>query len=257
MTQPLRSEYTVEVNTTLWITCAAQNDEDARHPLEITWYKGNTLVTHGMDEGRYLISFVHAVNNITISNLMVSNMIRSDAGHYSCRIQPGNIQSNTTVIVHCKLIITSCSCGNSIHVPLIDEPEITTFDVHPSTNLSPGDSIQIVCSVDANPIPSITMYMNDKALVTTEARSSVSYQLLLVTLEHDGTTLSCGAVNSVGSVMRRITLSVTGKLYLKIILTIHCLAYLWNGQYIDFIIGYSTTRISALHSIVSDIVSVL
>jgi len=107
VTQPLRPEYSVEVSSTLWMTCAAQNDVDAHRPLEITWYKGNTLVTHGMDGGRYLISFIHALNNITISNLMVTNVTRSDEGHYSCRIQPGNIQSNTTVIIHCELIITS------------------------------------------------------------------------------------------------------------------------------------------------------
>ena len=112
----------------------------------------------------------------------------------------------------------------------IDKPEITALEVYPSTNLTPGDSVQIVCSVDANPIPSITIYMNDEALFTTEA-SSVHYQIPSVTLEDDGTALSCTAVNSVGSDMQRITLSVTGKLYWKTTNTIPCLAYLWNTIY--------------------------
>lgn len=106
MTQPLRSEYIVEVSATLWMTCAAQNDEDAPHPLEITWYKGNTLVKNGMEGGRYRISVIRARNNIIISNLMVSNIMRSDGGQYSCRVEPGNVRSETIVTVHCKLSIT-------------------------------------------------------------------------------------------------------------------------------------------------------
>jgi len=88
------------------MTCAAQNDVDAHRPLEISWYKRNTLVTDGMDGSRYQINSIRALNNITISTLMISNVTRSDAGHYSCLVQPGNIQSNTTVIIQCELIIT-------------------------------------------------------------------------------------------------------------------------------------------------------
>jgi len=58
--------------------------------------------------------------------------------------------------------------------------------------------------------------MNDKALLTTEAWTTGYYQILPITLEHDGTMLSCGANNSVGSVTQRITLSVTGKFHWKI-----------------------------------------
>jgi len=113
----------------------------------------------------------------------------------------------------------------------IDKPEITAFEAHPSTSLSPGYSLQIVCTVDANPISRITMYVNNRTVFTTEARRSVAYDLSSVTLEDDGAMLSCGAQNTVGSVMRSITLSVTGKLNSKIIATIRCLVYLWNVIY--------------------------
>lgn len=83
------------------------------------------------------------------------------------------------------------------------------FQIHPSSNVTIGQTIQLVCHVDANPLATITMYRNDTVLFTTTAR--VVDHLIRVSANDDGTVFSCGAVNVVGRTLQHITLTVTGK----------------------------------------------
>ena len=98
----LRLEHVTEVSNQLILTCTAQNDPDSPHPLEITWYKGDNQLINGQD-GRYRISYIRdELNNLTIAILTVSHVQKGDAGQYSCRVSPGDISSETTVIVKCE-----------------------------------------------------------------------------------------------------------------------------------------------------------
>ena len=83
------------------------------------------------------------------------------------------------------------------------------FEIHPSSSVMIGQTIQLVCHVDANPLATITMYRNNTVLFTTTAR--VVDHLIRVSADDDGTVFSCGAVNVVGRTLQRITLAVTGK----------------------------------------------
>ena len=74
-----------------------------------------------------------------------------------------------------------------------------------------GEAIQILCQVDANPLPSVTIYRNSKVIFTTTNRV-VDHQILQVSADDDNTVFSCGAENDVGVISRQnVTLTVTGK----------------------------------------------
>lgn len=88
-----------EVSNQLLLTCTAQNDPDSPHPLEMTWHKDDTQLTNG---GRYRISYVHGIDNVIIAILTVSRVQKDDTGQYSCRVSPGDISTQTTVVVNCK-----------------------------------------------------------------------------------------------------------------------------------------------------------
>ena len=98
MIHQLRPEHVTQVSGQLVLTCTAQNDPDSPHPLEITWYKGDSQLT----DGRYRISYIHGADNVTITILAVSSVQKDDAGLYTCRVSPGNISTETTVVVRCK-----------------------------------------------------------------------------------------------------------------------------------------------------------
>ena len=97
----LESQYVVDLSGTLFIDCTAQNDPDSPHPLELTWYKGDNQLMDGLNE-RYQITSVPERNNIAIVTLGISRVQKDDAGQYSCRVNPGDISTETTVVVNCK-----------------------------------------------------------------------------------------------------------------------------------------------------------
>lgn len=97
----MRQQYVTKVSTLLIMSCTAQNDQDSPHPLEITWYKGNIQLNDGLDE-RYIFSYIHTSTNITIASLTISSVQKDDAGQYSCRVQPGDLSTETEVVVNCK-----------------------------------------------------------------------------------------------------------------------------------------------------------
>lgn len=92
-----------------------------------------------------------------------------------------------------------------------DKPEIISFQILPKNSVMLGETIQLLCQVDANPIASVTVYRNDSVIFSTTKRV-VDYQIQ-VSADDDGTVFSCGAENSVGTVSpQHATLSVvTGK----------------------------------------------
>ena len=93
----------------------------------------------------------------------------------------------------------------------LDIPEIITFQILPSSNVTIGEAIQLLCRVDANPLPSVTVYRNSRAIFTT-TRTVVDYQIQQVSADDDGTVFSCGAQNSLGTASQQhATLTVTGK----------------------------------------------
>ena len=92
-----------------------------------------------------------------------------------------------------------------------DKPEITSFQILPQNSVMLGEAVQLLCQVDANPLPSVTIYRNSKVIFTTRRRV-VDYQIRQVSADDDNTLFSCGAKNSVGTVLRQnVTLTVTGK----------------------------------------------
>lgn len=100
MIHEMQPQHVTEVSAQKFLlTCTAQNDPDSPHPLEITWYKGDNQLTDGQ---RYRISYIYASGSITISTLTISHVQKGDAGQYSCRIRPGDISTETTVVVNCK-----------------------------------------------------------------------------------------------------------------------------------------------------------
>ena len=101
MIHQLQPEHMTEVSNQLLLTCTAQNDPDSPHPLEITWYKGDTQLTNGQD-GRYQITYIHGADNVTIAILTVSRVQKDDAGQYSCQVRPGDVSTETTVVVNCE-----------------------------------------------------------------------------------------------------------------------------------------------------------
>ena len=203
----MRSEHATQVSNQLLLTCTAQNDPDSPHPLEMTWHKDDTQLTDG---GRYQISSIHGINNVIISILTISRVQKDDAGQYSCRVSPGEASTETTVVVNCELFSVSYE---SIHAYLLfsDIPEIITFQILPSSNVTIGEAVQLLCRVDANPLPSVTVYRNNRAIFTT-TRTVVDYEIRQVSADDDGTVFSCGARNSLGTApQQHVTLTVTGK----------------------------------------------
>ena len=96
----MRPEHVAELPATkIVLTCTAQNDQDSPHPLEMVWYKGENQLSSGH---RYRISYIHASDNVTISILKISDVQKQDAGQYSCLIRPGDISTETMVVVKCK-----------------------------------------------------------------------------------------------------------------------------------------------------------
>lgn len=92
-----------------------------------------------------------------------------------------------------------------------DEPEIITFQILPSSNATIGEAIQLLCHVDANPLPSVTVYRNNRVIFTT-TRTVVDYQIQQVSADDDGTVFSCSAQNNLGTApQQHATLTVTGK----------------------------------------------
>ena len=92
-----------------------------------------------------------------------------------------------------------------------DKPEIISFEILPSSNATIGEDVQLLCQVDANPLPRVTVYRNNIALFTT-TRTVVDYDIRQVSADDDGTVFSCGAQNSLGTVSQQhATLTVTGK----------------------------------------------
>lgn len=74
-----------------------------------------------------------------------------------------------------------------------------------------GEAIQLLCHVDANPLPSVTMYRNGRMIFTTR-RTVVDYQIQRVSAVNNGTVFSCGAENSEGTASQQhVTLTVTGR----------------------------------------------
>lgn len=98
----MQSEHTTEVSSRLVLTCTVQNDPDSPHPLEITWYKGDDNMLSNSQDGRYEISQLSGQDNITIAILKVLQVQKDDAGRYSCHISPGDISTETTVVVKCE-----------------------------------------------------------------------------------------------------------------------------------------------------------
>ena len=98
----LQSKHTAEVSSRLLMTCTARNDPRSPHPLEIAWYRGDDQLNNTQD-GRYEISYLrNTFNNVTIALLTISQIQKDDAGQYGCRVQPGDVSSETTVTVNCK-----------------------------------------------------------------------------------------------------------------------------------------------------------
>ena len=107
MVHQMKAEHVANVSEKLVLTCTAQNDPDSPHPLEMAWYKGNTQLHRGQ---RYTIrnilaSNIFASNNIIISTLTITDVQKDDAGRYSCRVKPGDISTETTVVVNCKFLL--------------------------------------------------------------------------------------------------------------------------------------------------------
>lgn len=100
MVHKMREEHVTEVGASqLVLTCTAQNDPDSPHPLEMSWYKDDTQLHRGV---RYRISNILGSNGVNISILTISGVQKDDAGQYSCRVSPGDISTETTVVVNCK-----------------------------------------------------------------------------------------------------------------------------------------------------------
>ena len=92
-----------------------------------------------------------------------------------------------------------------------DVPEIITFQILPSSNVTIGEIVRLSCHVDASPLPSVTLYRNNREVYTT-TRTVVDYQIQQVSADDDGTVFSCGAQNSLGTASQQhATLTVTGK----------------------------------------------
>ena len=94
-----------------------------------------------------------------------------------------------------------------------------------------GQAVQILCRVDASPVPSITMYRNNNVIFTTTQRV-VDYQIHRVSADDDGSVFICEASNSIGTVSENVTLNVTGKsyiicLYADYLITIYCIICLY------------------------------
>ena len=51
---------------------------------------------------RYQISSEPERDNIAIVTLEISHVQKDDAGQYSCQVNPGDISTETTVVVNCK-----------------------------------------------------------------------------------------------------------------------------------------------------------
>ena len=102
MVHQMITEHVAKVSEQLVLSCTAQNDPDSPHPLEMAWYKGNSQLHRGQ---RYTIRNILASNNITISTLTITDVQKDDAGRYSCCVKPGDISTETTVVVNCKFLL--------------------------------------------------------------------------------------------------------------------------------------------------------
>ena len=94
----MKPQFETEEERQLVLSCTIVNDPDSPHPPEITWYKGDMQLR----DGRYRITNINGIGNIFISVLTISRVQKDDAGQYSCLVTPGNISTETTVVVNCK-----------------------------------------------------------------------------------------------------------------------------------------------------------
>ena len=100
MVHKMREEHVTEVGASqLVLTCTAQNDPDSPHPLEMSWYQGDTQLHRGL---HYRISNILRSNGVNKSILTIPGVQKDDAGQYRCRVSPGDISTETTVVVNCK-----------------------------------------------------------------------------------------------------------------------------------------------------------
>ena len=87
--------------------CSAVNDVNAIHPLQISWYKGNKLVT---PNGKHIILYSETNNAFRQLNstLMFDPVNRIDDGLYTCQAFNRNdsfSESKTTLTVQCMVVM--------------------------------------------------------------------------------------------------------------------------------------------------------
>ena len=85
------------------LTCHAVNDADAKHPLQINWYRDNKLVTQGNNR----IIFHTASGKYLNSTLLFDPVIRTDDGAYTCQAFNRNdsfSESKAKLIVQCMSV---------------------------------------------------------------------------------------------------------------------------------------------------------
>jgi len=83
------------------LICHAVNDVDAKHPLQINWYRDNKLVTKGNNH----ILFHTVSGKYLNSTLLFDPVNRTDDGAYTCRAFNRNdsfAKSTAKLIVQCK-----------------------------------------------------------------------------------------------------------------------------------------------------------
>ena len=85
--------------------CAAINDVDAIHPLQVNWYKGNKLVT---PHGKHIVIHNENTNSRLLnSTLLINSVNRIDDGEYTCRAfnrhDSFSVSNKTTLVVQCMI----------------------------------------------------------------------------------------------------------------------------------------------------------
>ena len=85
------------------LMCSAVNDVDAIHPVQVSWYKGNTLVTP-KEKHIILYNKTDSFSGHHISTMLFDPVKHTDDGVYTCRAfndKDSFFELKTKLIVQC------------------------------------------------------------------------------------------------------------------------------------------------------------
>ena len=178
------------------------------------------LLTHGAIDQSWLDPHGNTIS--ASSNISLPSISRTAAGNYTCVKVPN--WNNETNVTASTLVVVYCECppywGEHVpHVPLVpsDPPNITSPQL--SVFKPQGLSVQLNCSFDGLPVPTITWTLPSGSVLTSSQgrfmlQSTSTFTSLTISSlvgGGDSGTYTCTASNLRGVASSSVQLTVQGE----------------------------------------------